>query len=458
MVEYGLRLRAEDLSLEDFYNTLISEYKARTPKSAELYKRARNVLPGGVTYHIRYFEPYPFYVSHAKGSHIWDIDGNEYIDYWIGHGALILGHANDLVMDKVREILDKGSHWGYEHEYAVRLAEKIVNHVPTIESLRFTNSGTEANMYAIRLARAYTGRKKIVKFEGGWHGGYDSLHIGVKSGRKKGSRGLPDEVLVNTIVAEFNNPSSIEKVFKEHGNDIAAVIVEPVQGAAGIIPADEDFLDALRDLCDTYGSLLIFDEVITGFRLGLGGGQEYYGVRADIVTMGKIIGGGFPIGAFGAPREIMELLDYTKTPEDKRSFHGGTFSGNPVSMIAGYETIKILEKPGFYEYLNWLSGKLAVVLQDIGSRSKIPVHVTYAGSLIGIHFTSEEPRSIRDVLGKRVNPLLNKVFQKYMLVHGHVFLTEDISHLMLSGSHTLREVESFAQFFEEFLKKVEEYL
>ncbi len=446
------------MGLEDLYSKLLSMYKDKTAKSRELYEKARNRLPMGVTYHIRFFEPYPFYVVEAKGSRVRDVDGNEYTDYWMGHGALILGHANEKVLDKVKELIDKGTHWGFEHEYALKLAEKIIRHVPSIEMIRFTNSGTEANMYAIRLARAYTGRKKVVKFEGGWHGGYDQLHVAVKPGQWLGSAGLPEEAVAHTIVAEFNNIDSIEKVFKEYGKDIAAVIMEPVQGAAGVIPATQEFIDRVRELCDMYGSLLIFDEVITGFRLGLGGAQEYYGVRADIVVFGKIIGGGFPIGAFASRREVMELLDYTKTPSEKRSFHGGTFAGNPVSMIAGYATIELLEKPGFYEYLNWLSGKLAVRLEEIAEQSSIPVNITHAGSLIGIHFTKKKPSSVREVFSERIHPLINKVFHKYMLVNGIVFLTEDNSHLMLSASHTLSDADYFAHKFEEFLKTVKEFL
>lgn len=443
------------MGLEDLYHKLLSEFEKKTPRSRELYSRARSLLPMGVTYHIRFFEPYPFYVVEAKGSHVRDIDGNEYVDYWMGHGALILGHANDEVLSKVKENLDKGSHWGFEHEHALKLAEKIIKHVPSIEMIRFTNSGTEANMYAIRLVRAYTGRKKIVKFEGSWHGGYDQLHVAVKPGSWLGSAGLPEEVVAHTIVVGFNDIEGLEKVFRKHGNDIAGVIMEPVQGAAGIIPAEQEFIERVRELCDEYGALLIFDEVITGFRLGLGGAQEYYGVRADVVVLGKIIGGGFPIGAFASTREVMEVLDYTKTPLEKRSFHGGTFAGNPVSMIAGLTTLEILEKPGFYEYLNWLSGKLASALEDVGQTSKIPVSITGAGSMIGIHFTKEKPKNIRDVYNKRINSLINKVFQKYMLLKGIVFLTEDVSHLLVSAAHTLKDANYFLEVFEEFLRVVE---
>ena len=446
------------MGLEELYSKLLSTYKDKTVKSRELYEKAKTRLPMGVTYHIRFFEPYPFYVVEAKGSRVKDVDGNEYTDYWMGHGALILGHANEKVLEKVKELIDKGTHWGFEHEYALKLAEKIIKHVPSIEMIRFTNSGTEANMYAIRLARAYTGRKKIVKFEGGWHGGYDQLHVAVKPGQWLGSAGLPEEAVAHTIIAEFNNIDSIEKVFKEYGRDIAAVIMEPVQGAAGVIPATQEFIDRVRELCDIHGSLLIFDEVITGFRLGLGGAQEYYGVRADIVVFGKIIGGGFPIGAFASRREVMELLDYTKTPVEKRSFHGGTFAGNPVSMIAGYTTIELLEKPGFYEYLNWLSGKLAVRLEEVGEQLDFPVNITHAGSLIGIHFTKKKPSNIREVFSERIHPLINKVFHKYMLVNGIVFLTEDNSHLMLSASHTLSDIDYFAHKFEEFIRTVKNSL
>ncbi len=445
--------------LEELYKNLLDKFMEKTPRSRELYREAQKRLPMGVTYHIRFFEPYPFYVSRARGSKIFDVDGNTYTDYWVGHGALILGHAPRRVIERVKEQLDRGSHWGFEHEYAYKLADKITSHLPGVEMIRFTNSGTEANMYAIRLIRAYTGKKKIVKFTGGWHGGYDQLHLGFKPDEYLGSGGLPPETVSHTILAKFNDIEDTENIFRSYGREIAGIIIEPIQGAAGIIPAEREFLKRIRELCDYYGSLLVYDEVITGYRLGLGGAQEYYGVEADVVVLGKIIGGGFPIGALTSRREIMERLDYRrKWTLEEKSFHGGTFAGNPVSMVAGLATLEELEKPGFYDSLKNTTDILAGELLRVSRDYKLDISITSAPSMVGIHFTHREPKNIEEVVSMRYEPLLNRVFQKYSLVRGIVFLTEDITHLLLSSSHTREDISYFVEVFREFLELVEKYI
>ncbi|RLF03418.1 MAG: glutamate-1-semialdehyde 2,1-aminomutase [Thermoprotei archaeon] len=442
------------MNLGNLYEELLSKLAKRTPSSRMLYERARKVLPMGVTYHIRFMEPYPFYVKYAKGANIWDVDGNIYDDYWIGHGALILGHAPKPVIDAVREQLDKGSHYGFAHELEIKLAELIVKHVPNVESVRFTNSGTEANMYAIRLARAYTGRKRIVKIEGGWHGGYDSLHTGVKPPFKgPESAGLPEESIKYTVSVPFNDLEAMERAIK--GGDVAAVVMEPVLGAGGSIPARREYLKGVRELCDGFGTLLIFDEVITGFRLALGGGQEYYGVDADIVVMGKIIGGGFPIGAFGSRYEIMELLDYKKcTEKTRRSFHGGTFTGNPVSMVAGIATIKVLEREGVYERLNAMGEYMIKGLRRIASHLTNPVYITGSGSIIGVHFTKREPINACISLIERWSDEVYRVLHKYMLLRNIVYIGENMAHFMLSTGHTKEMIDRFLAAFEDFIKLI----
>ncbi|MEM4704867.1 MAG: aminotransferase class III-fold pyridoxal phosphate-dependent enzyme, partial [Candidatus Bathyarchaeia archaeon] len=274
---------------------MMEKYVAKTKKSKQMFKKAKKVLPAGVSYGIRFFEPYPFYTARAKGSKLYDIDGNEYVDFWIGHTALILGHSPPQVVKAVKKQLEKGTHYGTSHELEVQLAQQVAKMVPSAEMTRFTNSGTEANMYAVRLARAYTGKSKIIKFEGGWHGGYDALHVGVKYPFDiPESAGLTAGATQDTLLAVFN---SIEDVkIKARRESVAAIIIEPVLGAGGCIPAEREFLKGLREICDERGILLIYDEVITGFRLAPGGAQQYYGVLPDITVFGKILGGGFPIG------------------------------------------------------------------------------------------------------------------------------------------------------------------
>ena len=283
--------------VEKAINDLISKYIAiyieMTKKSKELFERAKRVLPGGVVYAVRYFNPYPIYVTHAKGSKIWDVDGNEYDDYWMGHGANILGHSPDFVVEKVYEVSKRGTHLGFENVYAVEFAELLTKIIPNVEMIRFTNSGTEANMYALRLARAYTKRRYVIKIEGGWHGGLDQLHTAVTPPfQGPESAGLPEEFIKYTIAVPYNDLDAMENALKKY--DVAAIIMEPVPGAGGCIEPIDGYLRGVRKLADTYGALLIFDEVITGFRLALGGAQEYFNVNADIVTLGKIIGGGYP--------------------------------------------------------------------------------------------------------------------------------------------------------------------
>jgi len=438
--------------LRRWHAELLSELSSRLTRSGQLYEKACRVLPAGVNHPIRLLEPFPFYVAHAKGVKVWDIDGNIYDDYWMGHGALILGHSPKPVVEAVRQQVELGSHFGYAHELETELAELVVKHVPNVDMVRFTNSGTEAVMYAVRLARAYTGKKKIVKFEGGWHGGYDALHTAVHPPFKgPESGGLPREYLAYTVSLPFNETAPVEKTLS--AGDVAAVIVEPVMGAGGAIPAEKGFLDGLRELCDRYGALLVFDEVITGFRLALGGGQQYFGVNADVVVMGKIMGGGYPIGAFGAREDVMRLLDPRLFSGPKGSYHGGTFTGNPVSMTGGIATIRELEKPGVYEKLNQLGDHLTRSLEKVVKQQSYGVHVTGAGSIVGVHFTRCRPGNGRESWEKRWSRLAYRLFHAYALRNGIAYMTREQIHFLLSASHERKEinrlVETFAAFLDE---------
>ncbi|MGB8781380.1 MAG: aminotransferase class III-fold pyridoxal phosphate-dependent enzyme, partial [Candidatus Bathyarchaeia archaeon] len=356
----------------------MDEYTSKTRTSRTLYDRAKKVLPAGVSYGIRYFEPYPFYTVKAHGSKLWDVDGNEYIDFWLGHAALILGHSPREVVKVVKKQLENGTHYGTSHELEIALAEQVVKMIPSAEMVRFTNSGTEANMYATRLARTFTGKDVIAKFEGGWHGGYDALHVGVKQPFDlPESAGLTHGALQDTVLLPFNDLEGVEKRLKN--KQPASIVIEPVLGAGGAVPAEKEFLKGLREFCDRKNILLIFDEVITGFRLAPGGGQQFYGVNADITVLGKILGGGFPVGAFCGSKKIMERIDNVAYERPHYSFHGGTFAGNPMTMTAGLTTLKILEDGRVISRLNRQGDEIRERLRRIFEKRNVDAQVLGLG-------------------------------------------------------------------------------
>ncbi len=371
-------------------------YLSATAKSKKLHERAKRVLPAGVSYFVRFMQPYPFYTSRAKGSKLFDIDGNEYVDFWIGHYALILGHSPPKVMRDVKRQLDNGTHYGTAHELEIALAEQVAKMVPSAEMVRFTNSGTEAMMYATRLARTVTEKNGIGKFEGGWHGGYDALHIAVKQPfNVPESNGLTKGALQDTTVLPYNKIETVRKVLEKQ--KLAAVFVEPVLGSGGCIPAEKDFLKELKELCNENGTLLVFDEIITGFRLAPGGGQQFFGIKPDITVLGKIMGGGFPVGAIVASRETMEHMNPIIYERPRFSFHGGTFCANPVTMTAGLSTLKLLADGKIIRQLNQKGDHLRQGLRDIFERRGRDVQVTGIGSLWNTHFTKKPIRDSYDV-------------------------------------------------------------
>lgn len=426
-------------------------YKQTTKKSEELYSRAKKVLPAGVSYSIRDFQPYPFYIDSANGVKLHDVDGNIYTDYWVGHGALILGHSPEPVIKAVEKQLRKGTHFGFVHENEVALAEKIVKHVPSGEKIRYCASGTEANMYGTRLARTFTGKMKMLKIEGGWHGGYDSLHAFVSAPYERPeSAGLNPKTVEDTFAVPFNDLDSTRKILKAH--DFSCIILEPVMGAAGFITPEPGYLEGLREICDDHGVLLVFDEVITGFRLGLGGAQGYYGVTPDITILGKIIGGGFPMGAFCASDKIMERVDHHKYPEpENRSAHGGTFTGNPISTLAGKATIEALEDGKIYQGINRLGEKIRKDLEDVFQNSKISASVTGVGSLFGIHFQDKPPRNAGDTMGNDLK--ITRAFFNHMLKRGIAYISPTNSHSFISSPHTVEDIEGYLAATEEFTRK-----
>ncbi|MCK4482302.1 aspartate aminotransferase family protein [Candidatus Bathyarchaeota archaeon] len=401
-----------------------------------MYERAKEFLPAGVSYAIRHFEPYPFYTAKAKGSKLYDVDGNEYVDFWLGHTALILGHSPPAIVKAVKKQLENGTHYGTSHELEIQLAEQIVKMVSSAEMVRFTNSGTEANMYATRLARAYTDRNKIAKFEGGWHGGYDALHIGVKHPFDiPESAGLTAGTLQDTIVLPFNDLEEVKARLKDV--EVASIAIETVLGAGGGIPAEKEFLKGLREVCDERGILLIFDEVITGFRLAPGGGQQFYGVTPDITVFGKILGGGFPIGAFCGRREIMERVDTLLYERPYYSFHGGTFAANPISMTAGLVTLELLEDGQLINKLNNIGEKIREQLTQTFKTKGVDVQVTGAGSLFNTHFTKEEVKDARAASKADKKKLMN--YHLSLIANGVFFLPTHTG--ALSTAHSEADIE-----------------
>jgi len=372
-----------------------------TERSDALFARARRQIPGGVNSPVRAFKSVgcnPVFIRRAAGSRMWDVDGNEYIDYVASWGPMILGHAHPRVLEALRRAVDAGTSYGAPTELEVNMAELICRLVPSVEVVRMVNSGTEATMSAIRLARAYTKREKIIKFEGCYHGHGDSFLIKAGSGAMTlsvpDSPGVPAAVAAGTLSAEFNNIQSVQKVAAQHKGEIAALIVEPVVGNMGCVPPVNGFLTGLRELCSKEGIVLVFDEVMTGFRLARGGAQELYGITPDLTTLGKIIGGGLPVGAFGGRRDIMELV----APSGPM-YQAGTLSGNPLAMTAGFETLSILTADlGFYDRLE---AKCRVLEEGILSNIRsigVPVTMNRVGSMSTLFFTSTQVRNYQSAL------------------------------------------------------------
>ncbi len=355
-------------------------------KSEELFKEAQNYLPGGVDSPVRAYKPYPFFAKEAKGSKIIDVDGNSYIDYCLAYGPLVLGHANEKIMDKVAEQLKIGSAYGVPTENEIKLAKLVIKKVPCAEMVRFVNSGTEATMSAIRLARAATGKKKIIKFEGSYHGAHD--YVLVKSGSGAvglpDSPGVPEDTTKNTVLIPFNDEKAVVDLIKREGNDIAAIIVEPIMGNVGFIPPKGDYLKFLREITSQNDIILIFDEVITGFRIAEGGAQEYFGVTPDLVTFGKILGGGFPIGALAGKKEFMEMISPAGTV-----YQAGTFNGNPVSITAGLAMLKQLNDD-FYAESDRKGNMIRTGIQDILSDNNLNFKIVGLSSMFQLYFTDKE--------------------------------------------------------------------
>jgi len=413
-------------------------------KSIEAFKRAQNSIPGGVNSPVRAFKSVkmnPVFISKGKGSRITDIDGNQYIDFVSSWGPLIFGHAHDAILEAINEAAQKGTSYGAPTEYETVLAEMIIAMVPSIEKVRMVNSGTEATMSAIRLARGFTKRDCIVKFAGNYHGHGDSFLI--KAGSGAITLGLPDSpgvtkgIAQDTLIAEYNNLDSVKKLFVERGNEIAAIIVEPVAGNMGVVIPSKEFLQGLRDITMQYGALLIFDEVITGFRLAKGGAQEYYNIMPDITTLGKIIGGGLPVGAYGGRKEIMDMM----APAGP-VYQAGTLSGNPLAMAAGIAMLNLINgTPDLYSELERKGAKLEDGFKKNLELAGVHGVINRVGSMMTLFFTNEKTVTSLDEAMKSDTEKYAKVF-KLSLESGIYLAPSQFECLFASYAHSDEDIDA----------------
>lgn len=417
-------------------------------KSEELFNEAKNYLPGGVDSPVRAYKPFPFFAKHGKGSKIFDMDGNAYIDYCLAYGPLVLGHANYKIIGEVKKQLEQGTAFGVPTEKEIELAKLVIKKVPCAKMVRFVNSGTEATMSAIRLARAATGEKKIIKFEGSYHGAHDCVLV--KSGYGAvglpDSPGIPEETTKNTVLIPFNDEEALTKVIEREGDQIAAVIVEPVMGNTGCILPKEGYLKFLRDITTHNNIILIFDEVITGFRIAEGGAQEYFGVTPDLVALGKILGGGFPIGALSGKKDLMEMVAPSGSV-----YQAGTFNGNPVSVTAGLAILKELDS-GFYNELNKKGNKMRTGLENILYDNSIDYKVAGLSSMFQVYFTGEE---VYDYTGAKSadTERFNQYFQE-LLKNGVFIPPSQFECCFFSLMHNDEEIEKTLEIMDSALKLI----
>jgi glutamate-1-semialdehyde 2,1-aminomutase len=410
--------------------------------SQRLFERAKQLIPGGVNSPVRAFKAVdgePIFLESGHGAWVTDVDDRRYIDYVGSWGPLILGHSHPMVVAAIQAQLLKGISFGAPTELEIQLAEKLIQHMPSIEKIRMVSSGTEATMTAIRLARGYTGKSKIIKFQGCYHGHHDSLLVKAGSGLLTlgipSSPGVLSAVAESTLTAEFNNIEEVTRLFEQHAADIAAVIIEPIAGNMGFIMPKPEFLHRLRQLCDRYQSVLIFDEVMTGFRVALGGAQALFGVKPDLTTLGKVIGGGMPVGALGGQSVIMDCLAPLGSV-----YQAGTLSGNPLAMAAGLATLTELEKPGFYERLGRHSAALIDALREVTTALSIPFCGTSLGGMFGFCFSEKKfIENYSDVADS--NQDLFKRFFHGMLHEGVYFAPSLFEAGFISSAHQQEEID-----------------
>lgn len=436
-----------------------AKYLRKTRRSYRLFNRAKSIMPGGQSHNARFFEPYPFFAEKARGKYIWDVDGNRYVDYWMGHTSLILGHSPQYVSSEIKTNADRGLLYGAPNRYALDLAEKVTQIVPCAEQVRFCTTGAEATMYAVRLARAFTKRKVIMKMVGGWHGYSSVLTVGVSSPYElPESAGLVSEEESFVKLGEFNNIEATKDIINKVGGDLAGIIIEPVMGAGGVVPAKRDYLAFLREDCDRLGAVLVFDEIITGFRLALGGAQEFFGIKPDLCTLGKILGGGLPVSAIGGRTEIMALADVQNKSKSERCWiGGGTFSENALCMKAGLATLKHLSanKGSIYKKIGEHGSNIRKQVDKVFSDHGIKSQTTGLGSLFATHFLSEDQKMIigpRDV--DRSDRSLEKKYYFDLIANNNIYFIP--GHIgAISTVHQGSDIKAFVEATERFAQSKE---
>ena len=413
-------------------------------RSTTAYQKAKDVMPGGVNSPVRAFKSVqmdPIFMEKGKGSKLYDIDGNEYIDYVLSYGPLILGHADEKVVESLKSVTELGTSFGTPTTIENDLAELVIDRVPSIEMVRMVNSGTEATMSALRVARGYTGRDKILKFEGNYHGHGDSLLIKAGSGVATlglpDSPGVPESIAQNTITVPYNDLESVKYVFEQYGDDLAAVIMEPVSGNMGVVPPNEGFLQELRRLTEDNGTVLIFDEVMTGFRVGYHSAQGHFGVTPDMTCLGKVIGGGLPVGAYGGKREIMERV----APVGD-IYQAGTLSGNPLAMTAGLETITAMDEEA-YAIINKKVDRLIEGFMSAAEKHNIPLTANRAGSMVGFFFTNDPVTNFETASASDLE-MFTRYFQG-MIKEGIYLPPSQFEGLFLSVKHNDEDIEKTIQ-------------
>lgn len=412
-----------------------------TSRNDQLFERAQLHIPGGVNSPVRAFRAVggsPLFFTRGSGPRVWDADGQEFVDYVCSWGPLLHGHAHPLVVDAVKQVVEKGLSFGAPTELETELAELICQLVPSMEQVRLTSSGTEATMSAIRLARGATGRNTIVKFDGCYHGHGDALLVKAGSGAltfgQPDSSGVPPEVAAQTLVLEYNNTRQLDTLFAERGTTIAAVIVEPVAGNMNMVLPRPEFLARLRQLTEAHGALLIFDEVMSGFRVALGGAQAIYGIRPDLTTLGKVIGGGMPLAAFGGRRDLMQLLAPLGPV-----YQAGTLSGNPVAVTAGLTTLRLAMASGLYERLGEMTRAVTEGIVHLGNRRGLPITACSLGGMFGIYFRETLPANLSEVMTSDKERF--KQFFHGMLRAGIYFAPSAFEAGFVSSVHGTRELE-----------------
>ncbi|MCP4349391.1 MAG: glutamate-1-semialdehyde 2,1-aminomutase [Desulfobacterales bacterium] len=422
--------------------------------SVKLFARAQDIIPGGVNSPVRACKSVgtePLFIDHAEGCMVYDADGNSYIDYVGSWGPMILGHRHPLVIEKISSVLERGTSFGAPTDLEIELAELVIEAVPSIEKVRMVNSGTEATMSAIRLARGYTGRDTIIKFDGCYHGHADTLLVEAGSGVATlaipGSPGVPKSFVAETLSLPYNDIEGVKEIMDKQGDKIACIIVEPIAGNMGMVPPCEGFLETLRQVTQKSGALLIFDEVISGFRVSYGGAQELYGILPDITCLGKIIGGGLPVGAYGGRREIMEHM----APQGP-VYQAGTLSGNPLAMAAGIATLTQLKEPGFFDKLDKKAEKLANGLKAAAEKAGIKTCAKRVGSLLGLFFTGMDVKNFDDAKTSDLD--MFSAYYKGMLQKGVYLAPSQFETAFVSAAHETGHIDATIKAAEEVMSEL----